>query len=168
MLNKTNFYKKTLFFFSLLLFLSPACTEDRKELESPVQATTGSQDETRDNQEELASTQNFSPETVYFSFDSDHLAPREQEKLSNLSKNLSSNKNQSLVVEGHCDERGTVEYNLALGERRANAVKRYLIQLGISSSRLSTISYGKEQAVVNEHNESAWSQNRRAEFKISQ
>ena len=107
------------------------------------------------------------PETVYFPFDSDHLGPQEQEKLARLSENM-SNQGGSLVIEGHCDERGTVEYNLALGERRANAVKRYLVQLGVSSSRISTISYGKERPVIQEHNESAWSQNRRAEFKISQ
>ena len=106
------------------------------------------------------------PETVYFPFDSDHLGPQEQEKLARLSENM-SNQGGSLVIEGHCDERGTVEYNLALGERRANAVKRYLVQLGVSHES-PTISYGKERPVIQERNESAWSQNRRAEFKISQ
>jgi peptidoglycan-associated lipoprotein len=66
------------------------------------------------------------------------------------------------TIEGHCDERGTREYNLALGERRANAIKDYLATLGINSSRLKTISYGKERPVALGSNEQAWSQNRRA------
>ncbi|MBY0354255.1 MAG: OmpA family protein, partial [Rickettsiales bacterium] len=75
---------------------------------------------------------------------------------------LKSNTGVNIVVEGHCDERGTREYNLALGERRANAAKDYLVSLGVSAARVTTISYGKERAAVTGSNESSWAQNRRA------
>jgi peptidoglycan-associated lipoprotein len=70
------------------------------------------------------------------------------------------------MLEGHCDERGTVEYNLSLGEKRAKAVKDYLVGLGISADRLSIISYGKERPADPGHNEEAWAKNRRVEFRI--
>jgi peptidoglycan-associated lipoprotein len=70
--------------------------------------------------------------------------------------------NVKIQIEGHCDERGTVEYNLALGERRANSTKKYLTSLGISPDRISTISYGKERPADPGHNEEAWAKNRRA------
>jgi peptidoglycan-associated lipoprotein len=79
-------------------------------------------------------------------------------------KGLREHPEAQILIEGHCDERGTVEYNLALGDRRAKAVKDYLVALGIDSSRLSTISYGKERPLDDGHNESAWAKNRRAEF----
>jgi peptidoglycan-associated lipoprotein len=69
-------------------------------------------------------------------------------------------------IEGHCDERGTIEYNLALGERRANSTKKYLISLGISADRISTISYGKERPLDPGHNEEAWAKNRRAHIVV--
>ena len=75
---------------------------------------------------------------------------------------LKKNDKVDVIVQGYCDERGTREYNLALGERRANAVKQYLISQGISANRISTISYGKERPAVLGSNEAAWAQNRRA------
>ena len=71
-----------------------------------------------------------------------------------------------IQVEGHCDERGTVEYNLALGERRANSAKNYLVSIGIPKDRISTISYGKENPADSAHNEEAWGKNRRAHFIV--
>ncbi len=79
---------------------------------------------------------------------------------------LKANPSASVQVEGHCDERGTTEYNLALGERRANAAMEYLVKLGVEKSRLSTISYGEERPSVQGGDEAAWSQNRRAEFVV--
>ena len=73
---------------------------------------------------------------------------------------LKQNPGLTMTIAGHCDERGTREYNLALGERRANAARNYLISLGIAPGRLSTISYGKERPIVLGHNEAAWAQNR--------
>jgi peptidoglycan-associated lipoprotein len=84
-----------------------------------------------------------------------------------LAEGLKASKNAVVQIEGHCDERGTVEYNLALGERRAQSVKNFLSQLGVESSRLSTISYGEEKPVVQGHTEDAWLKNRRAEFVIT-
>lgn len=73
-----------------------------------------------------------------------------------------------VVIEGHCDERNTEAYNLALGERRANAAKEYLIGLGVPASRIQTVSYGENRPLCTEHNESCWSQNRRAEFVLTE
>ena len=83
------------------------------------------------------------------------------------SKPYRANDGVAITIEGHCDERGTREYNLALGERRANAVRNYLIALGVSGSRLNTISYGKERPAVLGSTESSWSKNRRAVATIA-
>src|SRR3989337_744623 len=77
---------------------------------------------------------------------------------------LKANKNGRILIEGHCDERGTSEYNIALGERRAQAAQKYLVALGVDQSRISTISYGKEKPFCEEHNEQCWQENRRAHF----
>ena len=79
---------------------------------------------------------------------------------------LKKNPKMKIQIEGHCDERGTVEYNLALGERRANSTKRYFVSLGITSDRISTISYGKERPLDPGHNEEAWAKNRRAHIVV--
>jgi len=76
------------------------------------------------------------------------------------------NSSAKIIVEGHCDERGTAEYNMALGERRAQEAKQYLINLGIDASRIETISYGKERPLDNRSIEEAWAQNRRAQFLL--
>lgn len=99
---------------------------------------------------------------VFFGYDSSVLTGEGQATLERQATWLRSNGDKSVVVEGHCDERGTREYNLALGERRASASKSYLVSLGIPSGRISTVSYGKERPAVLGSDESAWSQNRRA------
>jgi peptidoglycan-associated lipoprotein len=104
---------------------------------------------------------------VYFAFDDYTLNQEAQGKLSSFADYLKTNKSAAVQVEGHCDERGSIEYNLALGERRAQAVKTYLAKLGVESARLSTISYGEEKPKADGHDESAWGQNRRAEFVMS-
>ncbi len=86
--------------------------------------------------------------------------------LANHASALRNRSGVSIQIEGHCDERGTVEYNLALGDKRAKAVANYLASLGVERARLSTISYGKERPADGRQNESAWSRNRRAEFRI--
>ena len=103
-------------------------------------------------------------QTVYFDYDSSALRP---DALGTLSKNadiMKQNASTYFQIAGHCDERGTQEYNLALGERRALAVRQHLIQLGVSGDRIVTISYGEEMPAVDGHDESAWRMNRRAEF----
>ena len=97
---------------------------------------------------------------VFFGYDKSDLTPSAQSTLDGQAVWLQKYPSVRVTVEGHCDERGTREYNLALGERRANAARNYLISLGISPGRLSTISFGKERPIVLGHNEAAWAQNR--------
>lgn len=101
---------------------------------------------------------------VYFDFDDATLRSEAREALKTNAEILSKNPQTKISIEGHCDERGSVEYNLALGERRAESIKRYLSNLGISNSRMSTISYGEEKPLVFGHNEDAWAKNRRGEL----
>lgn len=98
---------------------------------------------------------------VYFDFDKADIKPEGQQVLQRQAAWLQQYPNVTVTVEGHCDERGTREYNLALGERRATAVRNALVALGIPANRLKTISYGKERPAVLGSNEAAWAQNRR-------
>jgi peptidoglycan-associated lipoprotein len=100
---------------------------------------------------------------IHFDFDKYDIRPRDAEILKGNAALLSKYLTIKVQIEGHCDERGTNEYNLALGERRANNTKKYLISLGISQDRISTISYGEERALDPGHNEEAWTKNRRAQ-----
>jgi peptidoglycan-associated lipoprotein len=102
-------------------------------------------------------------EDVFFAFDSSDLSSAARVTLAN-NANLMSHMGGSYQIEGHCDERGSAEYNLALGDRRARAVKDYLVSLGVDPARLSTISYGEERPFAMGHDEAAWSQNRRGHF----
>lgn len=104
--------------------------------------------------------------TVYFDFDKYNLRPDAKAALDVNSALLLKYSNVIIKIEGHCDERGTVEYNLSLGEKRANSVMDYLSGLGVSASRISVISYGKERPVDAGHSEDSWSKNRRAEFRV--
>ncbi|HJV36923.1 peptidoglycan-associated lipoprotein Pal [Geomonas sp.] len=103
---------------------------------------------------------------IYFNFDSADLSQQSRDTLSKNADVMSRNSSIKVRIEGNCDERGSDEYNLALGERRAKAARDYLVKLGISSARLSVISYGEEKPVDPGHDESAWSKNRRDEFVI--
>lgn len=107
-------------------------------------------------------------EDVYFDFDQSDLRPDTIEALNRYATVLRSNPTLEVLVEGHCDERGTDEYNLGLGERRSQRVKEYLISVGIDASRLRTISYGESRPVEMGSNEAAWAKNRRAHFVLSQ
>ncbi|GJL87488.1 MAG: hypothetical protein DHS20C03_11970 [Minwuia thermotolerans] len=104
---------------------------------------------------------------VFFAFDSHELNRDAQDVLRRQAAYLARFPSKRIVLEGHADERGTREYNLGLGERRANAAKEYLASLGIAPSRVTTISYGKERPIALGHNESAWAQNRRSVTVIS-
>ena len=97
---------------------------------------------------------------VFFAFDRSDITPESQEILTRQADWLRRYPNVTVTIEGHCDERGTREYNLALGERRAQAAKNVLVAAGIPASRISTISYGKERPIVVGSNEEAWAQNR--------
>ncbi len=108
----------------------------------------------------------FVNEDVYFNFDDAALISSARLVLTKKVSWLRENPGTSVLIEGHCDERGTEEYNIALGQRRAQSVKMFMINAGISASRLSTISYGEERPVDFGNNENAWAKNRRAHFKI--
>jgi len=115
-------------------------------------------------QEELVATVG---DRVFFDFDKSDLKPEARATIQRWSDYLKKYPNVSVTIEGHCDERGTREYNIALGERRATAAKNFLSSLGVAATRVSTISYGKERPAVVGSNEAAWSQNRRAVMVIN-
>ena len=116
--------------------------------------------------EKAAAMQALMNEDVYFDYDSAALAPAAQEVLKKKAVSLGKYSDVSITIEGHCDERGTNEYNLALGERRAESAKNFLIDLGLAASRFKTISYGEEKPFDTGHSEEAWSKNRRAHFVV--
>lgn len=104
---------------------------------------------------------------VYFDYDSSDILDSQRTTLEAKAAWLKANPNAKLTIEGHCDERGTNEYNLALGERRATATRDYLVSLGVAASRIRIISYGEERPVCRESNESCWGQNRRSHFIVT-
>lgn len=108
---------------------------------------------------------NLVTETVYFEFDSSTLTSTAQDSLRKLSGLVKSNAGVKIQVEGHCDERGSNEYNLALGERRARSIQEFMTSEGLTAADLSTISYGEERPAANGSSESVWAKNRRGEFK---
>lgn len=101
-------------------------------------------------------------QTVFFAFDNATISSDYQDMLAAHAAYLTSNPSVSVTIEGHADERGTPEYNIALGERRAEAVEKYLQALGVQASQMSIVSYGEEKPLVREHNEAAYSKNRRS------
>jgi len=106
-------------------------------------------------------------EDIYFDFDKSTLSPAAQDNLLRKAEWLRENPDATVTVEGHCDERGTNEYNLALGDRRAESAKAFLADLGIDPARLTTISYGEERPVDPRHMEEAWAKNRRSHFVVN-
>ena len=164
---------------ALLVFFLAACSTTPKDTadssgsgststSTSSDVSSGSSDESSSS--ELASIEPGSQEDlivnvgdrVFFNYDSSELDSDAQELLQDQVAWLKQYSNVSVIIEGHCDERGTREYNLALGEKRAQSVKNYLINLGISADRVSTISYGKERPSVVGSNDGAWAQNRRS------
>jgi peptidoglycan-associated lipoprotein len=103
---------------------------------------------------------------ILFNYDQFSLTPQALTILDSIAEWMKNNPRKVLMIEGHCDDRGTNEYNLALGDRRANSAKTYLVQLGVDSARIYTISYGEERPLTDGNSESAWAQNRRGEFKL--
>ena len=116
--------------------------------------------------EETRAPEPLSLGNIYFDYDKFDLTTSARDMLASHASALRNRAGVSIQIEGHCDERGTVEYNLALGDKRAKAVANYLASLGVERARLSTISYGKERPADSRQNESAWSKNRRAEFRV--
>ena len=108
----------------------------------------------------------FAP--VYFGFDASALAPSEMAKIEAVAQHLTQNPDRVVIVEGNCDERGSNEYNLSLGEQRAISIRNYLLQLEIAPKRVQTKSYGEEKPAVSGTGEAVWSKNRRGEFAVFQ
>ncbi len=103
---------------------------------------------------------------AYFEYDSYNIRQEDIPALKDLAARLNQNQDARLVIEGHCDERGTTDYNLALGQKRADVVKDYLVKAGVSEKRIKAMSYGKEVPLDPGHTESAWAKNRRAHFTM--
>ncbi len=108
----------------------------------------------------------FVGENIHFAFDSYLLSDQARQILAEKAEYLSTNADITVTVEGHCDDRGTSEYNIALGERRAESVRRFLVNLGIDTNRLNIISYGEERPIAMGHDEDSWAKNRRAQFSV--
>lgn len=166
MLHRSSTLKLILLGFSALLLAACANTQASKK---PVQTTVAAEPEpvytppvetgptpgTQDHLNQEAG------DRVFFDFDKYSIRADQEAILKAQARWLADFPNVGVVVEGHADERGTREYNLALGERRANAVKNYLVALGVNAARIETVSYGKERPAVMGSNEEAWAQNRR-------
>lgn len=106
-------------------------------------------------------------QTIHYDYDSSTLSGEARQTLENNAAIMKENSSYKIQVEGHTDERGGIQYNIALGERRANAAKAYLVDKGIDASRITSISYGKEKPLDEGHSEDAWSKNRRANFRLT-
>lgn len=161
----------TLGFALVLLGLGTASCSDDPKPEEPVSAQQAVEEPAAPPPVEVEPApepvQTFSPETVYFAFDDYSLSSEAQASLAAMADYLNANMSVTVQVEGHCDERGSIEYNLALGDQRAQAVKQYLVNSGVDSNRVNTISFGEDRPAVDGNDESSWSQNRRAEFVVS-
>jgi peptidoglycan-associated lipoprotein len=148
----------------LISFLGASCSKDSTSAPEPVSA--GSEEQKPDAPTEPEAEEiTFNPERVHFDFDKYNVKPEFESGLQQLSEVL-KNKNLNLTIEGHCDERGTTEYNLGLGNRRADSVKQYLIALGVSEQQINTVSFGEERPLVSEKNLEAYSSNRRSELLL--
>ena len=158
---------------AVILVVTGGCKHKKHQIISPEPtggpSTTGAEKTTGEglpgvDQESLLWSPATGLQKVYFDYDSYALRPDAMKTLTENADKIKKVPDVLIQIEGHCDERGTQEYNLALGEKRALAVRDHLIKLGISGDRLLTISYGKERPVAMGHDESAWKQNRRCEF----
>lgn len=113
-----------------------------------------------------ADYETLNADTVYFAFDSYSIEASQRHKVENAASWMKENFDKKVIVAGHCDNRGTTQYNLALGERRALAIRDYLVGLGVEKDRINTISYGKERPAVSGESEEAWAKNRRGQIGV--
>ncbi|QXE90521.1 peptidoglycan-associated lipoprotein Pal [Geomonas subterranea] len=134
--------------------------------QTPVREPVVAQEPVRETQKAPAGDLQGQLQKIYFNFDSSDLSEDSRNTLTKNAEYLSRQSSVKIRIEGNCDERGSDDYNMALGERRAKAAKDYLVNLGISSERIATISYGEEKPVDSGHDEAAWSKNRRDEFVV--
>jgi peptidoglycan-associated lipoprotein len=150
----------------VLNLFAVACTNDDKKVEEVV-ATEKKADDHEFSVDKDGKLE-FKAEIVYFAFDDASLTPEGMARLDAIAAHMKTNTKEKLKVEGHCDDRGSIEYNLALGQRRAESVRKYLETVGIGADRLQAVSFGSEKPAVTGQGEEAWSKNRRAEFAFAQ
>jgi peptidoglycan-associated lipoprotein len=156
----------------LVLTLTSCASKSKKNTDSATDSTKSQADNGKnaglslDVNGDSDSSKAGALKTVYFDFNSAAILDSTKDALDANAKFLKANTSVKVQVEGHCDERGGVQFNLALGEKRAKGVREYLVSQGIEASRISTISFGKERPVAFGHDEEAWSKNRRANFVI--
>lgn len=168
--NKNGFEMKKLLMLFFVLVLVSACASGSKtvvEEEYDVIETQEEADAMNSNANKVVEEIQV-PDRVYFALNKYNITNDSAEILKLQSEWLKADPSINIIVEGHCDERGTREYNLALGERRANAVKNFLVKQGVSASRIKTISYGKERPVVLGSGEAIWAKNRTSITVIAQ
>jgi peptidoglycan-associated lipoprotein len=147
---------------TLILLAGFGCAKKRTD-----DLTPGGEEELAMNAEERQAAMNISSGIIYFEYDSFSLSGESKSILTQKASIMKRFSQLRVIIEGHCDERGTEEYNLALGERRARAAYDFLLNLGVSSSQMEMVSFGKLHPAVSGSSESAWSRNRRDEFKVS-
>jgi peptidoglycan-associated lipoprotein len=146
---------------------APSGATDQARADSIAAALARQQEEERQRRAELARVQDILTTVVYFEYDSERLTTETEERLRTKAAILRANPALELRVEGHADERGSTEYNIALGQRRAESVRTFLAGYGVPTTRLGTMSYGKERPAVAGSTEAAWARNRRAEFVVT-
>jgi len=191
MCNKLVYNVLGLFLFSSLMLFFGACAERQIQLQEEIKDTSSweadykkqtqaeeerlkeeiKQKEAQQLKEEQLKKQQdqitvFETEKIYFDYDRSDLKAISQTILKKKADWLMKNPEYTVRIEGHCDERGTSEYNLALGEKRAYSAKTFLLAIGVAEDRIITMTYGEERPTVPGHNEGAWSENRRDEFKL--
>lgn len=145
----------------------PVETTEQQTMEVEPREEGLSEEELRAQEREEA-IQQISENKIYFDFDSFKLSEKARQTLQAKAKQMKKFTSLTMVIEGHCDERGTSEYNLALGQKRAQAAYEYLVLLGVSGKRMKVVSFGEERPAVMGSNEEAWAKNRRDEFRINQ
>lgn len=157
----------------MTIFLFSGCAEKEVKPEPKPEAEVAPQPESKVGEEALKGGELLAKveetsrlQDIYFDFDRYNIRDDSNETLGRNAAWLKKNPNTKIQIEGHCDERGTNEYNLALGDRRAKSTRDYLVSLGINPGRISTISFGEEKPFDPGHNEEAWAKNRRAHFVI--
>jgi len=143
------------------------CASTKKQVQMPVEDTSLAQNSAPTTKEAPVRAEGEpSLKTVYFDYNSDAISSEYTTKMNTLANTLQADPSAKVLIEGHCDERGGTEFNLALGERRAVTAKKHLVRYGIPEKQLKTITYGEERPAVTGTGEGVWSQNRRAEFSI--
>lgn len=144
-----------------------AAQEAAKKEAPPAKETPVKEEKVAPQAEAAAAKEEMTFKDVLFDFDKFSLKPASRDTLKGLAAWLTENKDKNVLIEGNCDERGTTEYNLALGERRAKEAMKYLVELGVDAKRIKTISYGKERPLDPGHTEEAWAKNRRDHFVVT-